>query len=335
MWLQIRQLLALSLFCPCLLANLSSGIRAEATTGVPLPSLDADVPNDELLSHAIHFMRVGFSDKNSPYQIGWRIPQQGWEQAIRGTHAPVLKATGGEWLWLHNPFGAFDGEVMQLSTRVRLQNLAKQGDRGAKRVLDTFLPTMRKLLEGDYTAGRRVGVVLYFGNAATDRLLKPLYKQGDLDAWRDLWQRSLAPVRLLAQEYPGQVMLGSDSIEELPADHPHYVYLDHLHNHGLPVIGEPRFLASRPHLFQFGMLKVWRQDGGGFDRTDPDRFPTKLPMATNAQIKGPRFALYRDSRQSAIDKGSMSLEHLRSALRAGAIPVLDLRTLLPLARVRE
>jgi len=328
--------IAAGLGCVLLLgADAVRSAAAQAETGVPLPSIEADAPADQLLSHCIQFMRVGFSDKNSPFQIGWGIPRRGWEPAIKNVQAPVLQKTGARWLWLHNPFGAFDGEIMQMTARVRVQAMAKQGDRGAKRALDTFLPTMRKLLRGEYTAGRRVGVVCYLGNAEPDRLLKPLLEQGDLDRWQALWEQSLAPVRRLAAEFPGQVMLGADSIEELQAEHPHFQLLHHLHNNGLPVIGEPRFLASRPHLFEFGMVKRWRQDRGGFDRSNPDIYPTPAPLATNKQIQGPRFALYRDSRQSAIDSGKMSLAHIRSALRAGAHPVLDMRTLLPLARVKE
>lgn len=298
-----------------------------AETPAP-PPLRPDAPPQELLAQSVQFFRVGFSNKKSPFQIGWGIPDKGWGPVVRDVQAKALRDSGARWLWIHNPFGAIDGEIMQHTARVRLLELAKNGDRGASRVEKTFLPTMRRLLEGKYTEGRRVGVVCYFGNAATDSTLVPILEQGDMERWQELWELSNEPVRKLAHEFPGQVMLGADSIEELPADHPHFKLLKHLHENGLPVIGEPRFLASRPHLFDFGMIKVWRQDRGGFDRSNPDIYPTRVPLATNKQIRGPRFALFRDTRPNAIDSGRMTFGHLRNALRAGATPVLDMRGLI-------
>lgn len=261
-------------------------------------------PTDaEVMAKCITYAQVGGTSADKRVLgIGPGITSAGWEPFIQG-QAAIVERTGCRGIWIHNPWGHDGVWPMRWDQRpILLKRIDEETDQAIKaklvRVEDTFLPAMRNYLRGTWTpSNKEPHLWVYLGTAHLNPSMDEIKGQPADWTWR--WRQACYPLLLLAQEFPGQVSIGMDRTLDTPVDHPHYAGATLLAALGLEVIGEPRPLASHTHWHRFGVVQLIRE--GGWDRTDPGNHPDAKQFATDAQIRGNRYAIIHPQDWAKLD----------------------------------
>lgn len=259
--------------------------------------------DQEVLAKCITYCLIGGSSNDvSVIRIGHGIPANGWEPFIKA-QAAIVERTGCRGIWIHNPWGHDGTWPMRWDQRpILLERIREEKDPTTKQKLErierTFYPAMQKYLRGEWTpSNKKPHLWVYLGTAHLNPTMDAVKDKPADWTWR--WRQACYPILLLAQEFPGQVSLALDRAVDTPVDYPHYAGALLLESLGMEVIIEPRPLKEFPHWHRFGVVQVVRE--GGWDRTDPDQFLDAKHKATDADIRGNRYAIINSADWKSLD----------------------------------
>ena len=279
--------------------------------------------NREVLAKTIDYCLIGGSspDKNV-LKIGRARTSKGWEPYIE-SQTKLGRDSGARGLWLHNPWG-HDGEwPMRWDQRMLLlERIEQETDPETiaklKRVEETFLPAMQRYLRGEWSGGQKPHLWVYLGTALHNPSMEEL-EHHPLE-YKRRWQQSVLPVVALSKQFPGQVSLGMDRTFDTPEDHPHFAGAVELAELGIEIVSEPRPVRKHPHWHRFGFVNLMRE--GGWDRTDPLRFPdaNRLGKAPDSLIQGNMYGLIGGNYPDDL----LNLQACRNVIERGWTPVMYL-----------
>ncbi|MGB0767720.1 MAG: hypothetical protein ACPGYV_08410, partial [Phycisphaeraceae bacterium] len=180
------------------------------------------------------------------FYVGRGIKQRGWRNLIEHLFAPQI-AWGVRRVMLHNPFG-----TASLAGPMPFDQYLEAKAAGIGWLVDDFVSEWRRVVNGGYSDGEPVEVIGYIGSITTDPSMKRLVDSGNLDAWRERAEQSIAPL------IEAGMSIGFDAGSRIDADHPAYELLLDLRQRNVIVYIETYPTLERPHLFKFPVIAMER-----------------------------------------------------------------------------